>query len=151
MCYTILDIFDLSAAAQTASSNGIIQEDDELGGTWFDQDEVIRRLRETFRPVIFGANDPLIEEAKRAEAYFASQGEADSPAVRSLFRKAETYGPALTFTVANKRGDTVTGMIRRYDIRFTYRKDISKEMRMSINEFLQSFAIGKVEELQCEA
>lgn len=150
MCYTILEIFDLENSSRSASSNGIIYEHDELGGTWFDQNEVIRRLHETFSSITLGTEDPLIEEAKKAEAYFASQGEDVNSVVRSLYNKANVYGPALTFRVPTKKGETIQGLVRRYDIRFVYRRSTSAEIRRRIKDFLQSFAIGKVEERECK-
>ena len=149
MCYTILEVFDLGQSFRSLEANGIIHSHDDLGGTWFDQDEVIRRLRETFNSIEFGADDPLVQEAERAEEFFAQQGGATNPVVTSLRKKAKVYGPALPFSFSTEQGAIVKGLVRRYDIRFTYPASTSAETRQRITELLRSFAIGEVEEWPC--
>lgn len=150
MCFSTLDILDLQDTIRTANSNGVIYKDDDLGGAWFDQNEVVRRLHETFSSVLMGTEDPLLEEAKRAEAYFISNGKAPNSVVRSLYNQAKYYGPSMTFTIATDEGEAIRGLLQRYRIRFFYSKSASAEMRERIFDFLHSFAIGKVEEFECD-
>ena len=150
MCYTILEIFDLGGAAPPASACGIIRAHDDLGGVWFDHGEVIRRLIEAFESVQINADDdPLAEEARRAEEHFAGLGVRSNPVIRSLRNKAKVYGPAFTFTFTAEHGETVKGLVRRYDIRFVYGEGSTAETRREIADFLRGFSVGQVEERSC--
>lgn len=150
MCRTTLRIFELSESDLAADSNGVVPRHDEDDTVQFDQEEVIRRLKATFDGVEVGETDLLFDEARRVEALLSNHRAGDNPLVGSLYRKAESLGPAIRFKIPGGPEGDVGGSVRRYDITFRYGRDTPAGARAKIREFLESFAVGTVDERPCK-
>jgi hypothetical protein len=150
MCKLVLSIFDLDDLKRAPAPGIVIGERDGAARAYFDHDLVLRLLSKTFPGIVIGEEDLLLEEARRAEATLASEGEADNPLIGSLYRKAKDLGPATPFLIPVTQGGAVMGSVRRYDINFRYCRDTPLEVKAKLAGFLKSFAVGTVEEQACE-
>jgi hypothetical protein len=141
----LLDIFNLGG--QQAFPDPAIMKDAkaETGAVYFDAAATLTRLKQSFPEIILDEEDPLMAEAKRAESFFADK---ETPGTRtvveSLFEKASTFGPAVSFSLPVGQAQPITGLIRRYDIRFVYDEAIPALLLAAILKFLQSFGVGEI-------
>jgi hypothetical protein len=119
-------------------------------GVAFDPEKVIGKAKASFPEATFLPEDQLAAEARRAEVFFAAELQADphgpaSKVVRSLQRKARSYGPAYAFFIPQKEGKPIRGLARSVNAQFLFEEPLPEETRDRLLEFLRSLGVGRLE------
>ena len=122
-------------------------DEDESKREELDRERLILELKRTIPEIEIDREDLLLSSARRSEEFFQGKETGiEQNVVRSMFRKADEFGPANRIRIKIEGSEPITGLIRRYDVRVSYENEAPQQIINALRSCLTSVGVGKFEE-----